>query len=170
MKACVIQPPYSLDLTLSDAYFAKKLEYLSQCDASMDLIVLPEYSDVPCAASSREDNLMYHHKYIDTLLSACAETARRCDAVVFVNVANGDNIGQMIESVGVAATHAADADAAHAETIARSLRPNRFDRFGPRKRGRGGGQSGGGFQKVAAINISHRFVPLSLINIYIGEK
>lgn len=85
MKACVIQPPYSLDLSLCDDYFAKKLEYLSQCDASMDLIVLPEYSDVPCAAVSREDNLMYHHKYIDTLLSACAETARRCDAVVFVN-------------------------------------------------------------------------------------
>ena len=26
MKACVIQPPYSMDLALSDAYFAKKLD------------------------------------------------------------------------------------------------------------------------------------------------
>ena len=85
MKACVIQPPYSLDLSYSDEYFAKKLEYLAACDESMDLIVLPEYSDVPCAAVTREDNLMYHHKYIDTLLDACAETARRCGAVVFVN-------------------------------------------------------------------------------------
>ena len=85
MKACVIQPPYSLDLSLSDEYFAKKLEYLAACDESMDLIVLPEYSDVPCAAVTREDNMMYHHKYIDTLLSACAETAKRCQAVVFVN-------------------------------------------------------------------------------------
>ena len=62
MKACVIQPPYSLDLSLSDEYFAKKLEFLAQCDESLDLIVLPEYSDVPCAAMTREDNLMYHHK------------------------------------------------------------------------------------------------------------
>ncbi len=85
MKACVIQPPYSMDLSLSDAYFERKLEYLRQCDPSMDIIVLPEYSDVPCAAVSREDNLMYHRKYAPVLLQACAETARRCDAVVFVN-------------------------------------------------------------------------------------
>jgi len=85
MKACVIQPPYSMDLSLSDAYFARKLEYLAQCDESMDIIVLPEYSDVPCAAVTREDNLMYHKKYAPVLLEACAETARRCNAVVFVN-------------------------------------------------------------------------------------
>ena len=57
MKACVIQPPYSMDLSLSDAYFAKKLEMMDACDPSMDLIVLPEYSDVPCAAATREDNI-----------------------------------------------------------------------------------------------------------------
>ena len=46
--------------------------------------------------------------------------------VVFVNVAKGDNIDQTVESVGVASTHAADADAAHAKAVAGSLRPNRF--------------------------------------------
>ena len=85
MKACVIQPPYSMDLSLSEEYFARKLDYLRQCDKSMDIIVLPEYSDVPCAAVTREDNLMYHRKYAPVLLDACAETARRCNAVVFVN-------------------------------------------------------------------------------------
>ncbi len=85
MKACVIQPPYSLDLSKADAYFQAKLDLLARCDSSMDIIVLPEYSDVPCAAVSREDTLLCHRKYIEALLAACADTARRCDAVVFVN-------------------------------------------------------------------------------------
>ena len=85
MKACVIQPPYSMDLSLSDAYFAKKLEMMDACDPSMDLIVLPEYSDVPCAAMTREDNIACSEKYRPVLLAKAAETARRCDAVLFVN-------------------------------------------------------------------------------------
>lgn len=85
MKACIIQPPYSRDVSDSDAFFAYKLKCLEDCDASVDLIVLPEYSDVPCATKDREETLYYHHKYIRTLLDKCAETARRCDALVFVN-------------------------------------------------------------------------------------
>lgn len=85
MKACVIQPPYSMDVAKSDEYFQLKLDYLAQCDPSMDIIVLPEYSDAPCCTTTREETLSAHHKYIGPLLDACAETARRCDAVVFVN-------------------------------------------------------------------------------------
>ena len=85
MKVCVIQPPYSMDLSRSDELFQKKLELLSECDPSMDIIVLPEYSDVPCAAGSREENLYYHKKYIGTLLDSCSKTAKRCNSIVFVN-------------------------------------------------------------------------------------
>ena len=93
MKACVIQPPYSRDLTRSDELFAWKLAQLEKCDETLDLIVLPEYSDVPCAASTREETLYYHDKYSDTLMSACAKTAVRCGAVVCVNALSqaGDN-------------------------------------------------------------------------------
>lgn len=85
MKACVIQPPYSRDTSYSDEYFAYKLQKLDECDASMDIIVLPEYSDVPCATSTLEETLFYHKKYIQTLLDKCVETAKRCSANVFVN-------------------------------------------------------------------------------------
>lgn len=85
MKACVIQPPYSMDISKSDEYFEYKLDCLAKCDGSMDLIVLPEDSDVPCCVRSREENLAFHEKYAPRLLDACAETAKRCDAVVFVN-------------------------------------------------------------------------------------
>ena len=85
MKACVIQPPYSRDLARSDALFAWKIAQLDACDASMDLIVLPEYSDVPCATSTREETLLYHDQYFAALMQKCAETAVRCNATLFVN-------------------------------------------------------------------------------------
>ena len=55
MKACILQPPYSEDLSHSDEYFDYKLKMLDRCDESADIIVLPEYSDVPCAAADREE-------------------------------------------------------------------------------------------------------------------
>ena len=92
MRACIIQPPYSYDLKLSDEYFNYKLNLLKQCDNSVDIIVLPEYSDVPCVTSTLEDTLFYHEKYIKVLLDECVETAKRCNALVFVNVlCKGEN-------------------------------------------------------------------------------
>jgi len=52
MKACIIQPPYSRDVSDSDKFFEYKLDLLNTCDDTVDLIVLPEYSDVPCATAS----------------------------------------------------------------------------------------------------------------------
>ena len=54
MKAYIFQPPYSRDLTLSDAYFRYELKLLDECGEDADIILLPEYSDVPCAAATRE--------------------------------------------------------------------------------------------------------------------
>lgn len=85
MKACVIQPPYSRDMTRADELFRWKLDALKQCDGSMDIIVLPEYSDVPCATATLEETLACHEKYSPVLLEAAAETAKRCQALVFVN-------------------------------------------------------------------------------------
>ena len=85
MKACIIQPPYSRDVSYSDEYFEYKLKQLDKCDESIDIIVLPEYSDVPCATATKEDTFFYHKKYINILLEKCIETARRCNAIVFVN-------------------------------------------------------------------------------------
>ena len=93
MKAIVIQPPYSNDVSFSDVYFDFKLKKLDECDESADIIVLPEYSDVPCATSTLEETLFYHNKYIDTLLDKCIETAKRCKANVFVNALSKEETG-----------------------------------------------------------------------------
>ena len=93
MKACIIQPPYSNDVSFSEEYFAYKINLLEQCDESLDIIVLPEYSDVPCATTTLEETLYYHEKYIGTLLEKCAETAKRCGANVFVNALSHEETG-----------------------------------------------------------------------------
>ena len=93
MKACIIQPPYSRDTSYSDEYFDYKLKLLDNCDDSVDIIVLPEYSDVPCATENLEETLFYHKKYIEVLLNKCIETAKRCNALVFVNALSEEEGG-----------------------------------------------------------------------------
>ena len=93
MKAYLIQPPYSRDTGHCDAFFEYKLRLLDRCSEDADLIVLPEYSDVPCATATLEETLFYHNKYIAPLLEKCAATAKRCGAHVFVNALSREETG-----------------------------------------------------------------------------
>ncbi|MBQ2251897.1 MAG: hypothetical protein II329_02900, partial [Clostridia bacterium] len=93
MKAFIIQPPYSRDTSRSDEFFQYKLNMLDSCDESADIIVLPEYSDVPCATGTLEETLFYHEKYVDILLNKCIETAKRCNSLVFVNALSKEDGG-----------------------------------------------------------------------------
>ena len=93
MKTCIIQPPYSNDVAYCDEYFEYKLKMLDECDSSVDIIVLPEYSDVPCATSTLEETLYYHDKYITILLDKCIATAKRCNSLVFVNALSKEQSG-----------------------------------------------------------------------------
>ncbi|MBR6790299.1 MAG: hypothetical protein IKM31_05455 [Oscillospiraceae bacterium] len=85
MKAYIFQPAYSMDFADSDALLQWELDQLDNCGEDADLIVLPEYSNVPCLAKTREQMEESYHKYSDKLLSKAADTARRCSATVFVN-------------------------------------------------------------------------------------
>lgn len=85
MKVCVIQPEYSVDYSLSDEKFQWEMDMLDKCDESMDLIVLPEYSDVPCYAKTKEEMLKSYEKYNGALIKKAGETAKRCDSVLFIS-------------------------------------------------------------------------------------
>ena len=93
MKACVIQPHYPTKFSESDSAFCENLKHLEMCDESMDIIVLPEYSDAPALAKTRGEKLEAHEKYIGTLLETCANTAKRCHAIVFVNALSKTDTG-----------------------------------------------------------------------------
>ena len=93
MKAFIIQPPYSNSTDYCDEYFQFKLRAMDSIDNSADIIVLPEYSDAPCATSTLEETLVYHNRYIDKLLNKCRETALRCNSMVFVNALSLEEAG-----------------------------------------------------------------------------
>lgn len=85
MKVCIIQPAYSVCYEKSDAYFQQEINFLQQCDESMDIIILPESCDIPCLAKSKEDAEKSVEKFNRILLEESAYTAKRCNAIVFVN-------------------------------------------------------------------------------------
>ena len=85
IKACVFQPPYALDVADIEKSMQWEFDALKKCDPSLDLIVLPEASDRQARVGSREQAVAAAKKYNAPLLAACAETAKRCQATVFVN-------------------------------------------------------------------------------------
>lgn len=85
MKVCVIQPPYSTNHSQSEEYFRIECDLLDQCDESMDIIVMPEMSDIPCLAKTQEQRLFSINSFNKAMLDKAAETAMRCNAMVFVN-------------------------------------------------------------------------------------
>ena len=90
MKVCIIQPEYSSDFLMSDECFAEQLKLIDQCDESMDIIVLPESCDVPAFAPLREMSHLSASKFNKIILDKAAQTAKRCNAIVFVNARSYD--------------------------------------------------------------------------------
>ena len=87
MKVCVLQPFYSLRQENMASCFSGMLDLLEQCDESLDLIVLPEYCDVPAAAGGKEAFHAAIGQYNPLIRRKVAETAKRCHALVFANFA-----------------------------------------------------------------------------------
>lgn len=85
MKVCIFQPEYSVDYSRTDELLQWELKALDRCDPSMDIIVLPEAADVPALARTREEFLASYRKNGPILLQKVAETAKRCNAIIFVN-------------------------------------------------------------------------------------
>ena len=87
MKVCVIQPYYSLNCADNDHCYSALVHLLDQCDDSMDLIVLPEYSSVPAYQPDKAHYDASIAKYNDDILARSQAAAVRCNAIVFVNAA-----------------------------------------------------------------------------------
>jgi glycerophosphoryl diester phosphodiesterase len=85
MKACVVQPEYSFDYNDSERLYQWEMEMMDRCDESMDIIVFPEYSNVPALARTKDQVELSYEKYNDLLMKKASETALRCNAVLFIN-------------------------------------------------------------------------------------
>lgn len=85
MKVGIIQPPYSMDYAKIDECFSSLLAILEECDSSLDIIVLPEYSDVLANTPDGETFVKAIEKYSPIIDKQAKETAKRCNALVFAN-------------------------------------------------------------------------------------
>ena len=85
MKVCVLQPKYSFDENDIAICFKELLSLLEQCDDSMDIIVLPEYSDVLADVKGKSGYYDAVMKYSPVLLEKAKSTAKRCSSLLFVN-------------------------------------------------------------------------------------
>lgn len=85
MKICVIQPRYSFDERNLSKCFDGLIKLMDECDETLDLIVLPEYSDALADVKGKSGFYDAVEKYNSLLLEKAAETAKRCNALVFVN-------------------------------------------------------------------------------------
>ena len=73
MKVCVIQPKYSFDYKDADEYFEGFLSHLDACDESMDVIVMPEYSDFPTVVKTNEQFIETIKKFNQRMLQKAKE-------------------------------------------------------------------------------------------------
>ena len=85
MKACVIQPYYSFKKEDIESCFEGFIELIDKCDDSLDLIVLPEYSDVLAAVKGKDAFYGAVDKYNGIIMQKARELSVRCNAIVCVN-------------------------------------------------------------------------------------
>ena len=88
MRVCVIQPYYSFDERDLDKCYKDMCALVDKCDESLDIIVLPEYSDVPANTASKNSYHAAVDKYNEDILALAKTTAKRCHSIVFVNAAD----------------------------------------------------------------------------------
>lgn len=95
MKACVIQPYYSFDIKDADMCFDKMTELLDSCGEDCDIIVLPEYCDVPTDVPSKKEFDECVKKYNKRIYEKASKAAKRCKAFVFANFSDNEGKGNI---------------------------------------------------------------------------
>ena len=93
MKVSVIQPYYSFDGNDTEKCYKGMVELLDRCDETNDIIVLPEYSDIPAAQSCKADFHASIEKHNEDILERAKAAAVRCNSIVFVNCADKSENG-----------------------------------------------------------------------------
>ena len=93
MKIGILQMPYSTDPAKIEAMIQKELHLLSSCGNDLDIIVAPEYSDVPCVPKDVKGFYKATEKYNKLILDKASETARRTHAILFINALSKTEFG-----------------------------------------------------------------------------
>ena len=87
MNVCILQPLFPKEAAEASGFIDWILGELDRCDDTLDLIVLPEYSNAPSVYPNLEDYLADLEAFSEPLLRKVRDTCRRCGAIAAVNIA-----------------------------------------------------------------------------------
>ena len=88
MKVYIIQPYYSLKEKDLEACYQGMIDLLNTVNENADIIVLPEYADVPAACESKAAFHGSIARYNMAIKEQAVAAAKRCHAIVFFNAAD----------------------------------------------------------------------------------
>ena len=88
MKVYIIQPYYSFEESDLDTCFNGMIAHLDYIGDDADIIVLPEYCDVPAATRGKNNFHASLEKYNSVIKEKASEAAKRCHSIVFFNCAD----------------------------------------------------------------------------------
>lgn len=88
MKAYIIQPYYSFDEADLEKCFNGMIAHLDSIGNDADMIVLPEYCDIPAATKGKNSFHASIQKYNSIIKKKAREAAVRCHSIVFFNAAD----------------------------------------------------------------------------------
>lgn len=87
MNVCILQPLFPKTPAESPGFIDWLFQELDRCDGTVDLIVLPEYSNAPSVYSDPDRYLADLEAFSGPLVDKVRETCRRCGAMAAVNAA-----------------------------------------------------------------------------------
>ena len=103
MKVRIIQPAYTLDPNDLQKNFDGMIALMEQCNEPLDIIVMPEYCDIPSAQKGKLAYVSAIERYNAPFMEKAIEMAKRCHAITFVNCAYRTESGKLRNT-----THAID--------------------------------------------------------------
>ncbi|MBQ3506017.1 MAG: hypothetical protein IJA89_04500 [Clostridia bacterium] len=103
MRVRIIQPRYSMNAEDLDTCFQDMIALMEDCNEPLDVIVMPEYCDIPSAQKGKQAYRAAIAKFNAPFMQKAVEMAKRCKAITFVNCAYETKDGKLRNT-----THAID--------------------------------------------------------------
>ena len=105
MKVRVVQPAYTFNAEDLQKNYEGMVALMEECNEPLDVIVLPEYCDIPAAQKGKAAYRAAIAKYNAPIMKKAIEMAKRCHSIVFINCAYEFKKGKFRNT-----THAIDRD------------------------------------------------------------
>jgi len=87
MKVRIIQPAYTFNAEDLQKNYEGMVALMEECNEPLDIIVMPEYCDIPAAQKGKTAYRTAIAKYNAPFMEKAIEMAKRCHSLVFVNCA-----------------------------------------------------------------------------------